>query len=243
MKFSIGEYVIVLRGEHKFKKVKILQHGVLGGVIDVYDVELPKGDDPNEPSVAAINIIEEDLRSLNPEDNGTSAYFNIEKYLTNNQREEIAKDVFKRRIEDKIQDVLQARKGTGQWIDLIFSEVANRWIEQLSDQFSNDFIEKIKKVISEDGNPKLEIGEYDETFLGSIRYKLSSITDKWIDEHRDEVDGWIRPNLKTFVERLSEDGVPKGISNKIDRIISSTLQQVIHDIYKDGINIEIERNK
>ena len=236
MKFEIDEDVIIIKGDHKFAHGKILECAEIYGAY-VYTVDLLDG-------TCVRNIFEQELLSTNPakntKDQFTVMTFDIEKYLKADQMEEIAKGIFIERITKRIDDALEARRGKGSMVDLMVHEITTDYAKRLGDKFETELVQRIKEVIYMKEESTEE--DWDDTFLGSIKNVLWSTTGEWVKEHKDEVMGWIVPELKSFIKELMMDCATTEISKRFGSIISESFNQVIKDIYENSLTAGMSGN-
>lgn len=241
--FVEGEYVIILNDEYYARS------GIINKVIDCscgikdYEVKLAtsdgitvchgkdlvsavRSDGRFVPAKMTDNMA--DPMKVDPE------LTMIKSYLTEDDRMNLATEIFKRKISENFETAMKNRSEANlSFIDQVVHEVANVYVTKLGDQHYDEFNEIIKKVIDDE----VKSSEF-EDFATWMRYKLEHVAEKWIHDNKTQVIDLMMNVIETAAKNVS---LAK-LGEIINKNVADSVHEVLHgDKTIEEIKIEAEK--
>lgn len=146
----------------------------------------------------------------------------INKYLTDDEMKKIAVRAFVEYCDTRIPEIIQARSSMGDVVDLIINGVVSRYISKLTPEFEDKFMKRIDYEINLEGD------DANDTMLRQlIDMKLSSVAERYIDDHKHEIEKMMDPVVKQSVSTLTMEKIPSMISKRIN--MNEIIRQIISE--------------
>lgn len=145
------------------------------------------------------------------------------KYLSEDEMKRIATRAFVEYCDSRIPEIIQARSSMGDIVDLIIAGIVSKYISKLTPEFEDKFMERINYEMNLKGN---EAG--DIVLKSTIDMKLAMVAEKYIDNHKEEIENMMDPVVKESVSTLTMERIPSMIAGRIN------MHQIIRQIISDG---------
>lgn len=142
------------------------------------------------------------------------------KYLSEDEMKRIATRAFVEYCDSRIPEIIQARSSMGDIVDLIIAGIVSRYISKLTPEFEDKFMERI--------NYEMNVEADDTVLKSTIDMKLAMVAEKYIDNHKEEIENMMDPVVKESVSTLTMEKIPSMIAGRIN------MHQIIRQIISDG---------
>lgn len=150
----------------------------------------------------------------------------ISKYLTDDEMKKIATRAFVEYCDKRIPEIIQARSSMGDIVDLIISGIVSRYISKLTPEFEDKFMKRIYDEINLEGD------DVNDTVLrGTIDMKLASAAERYINEHKYEIEKMMDPVIKESMSTLTIEKITSMISSRIN--MHEIIRQIIIEDMKE----------
>lgn len=150
----------------------------------------------------------------------------INKYLTDDEKKKIATRAFEEFCDKRIPEIIQARSSMGDIVDLIISGVVSRYISKLTPEFEDKFMKRIDDEINLEGDDAK-----DTVLRGTIDMKLASTAERYIDDHKYEIEKLMDPVIKESMSELTRERISYMIASRIN--MHEIIRQIISKDIKE----------
>lgn len=223
-KYKIGACVSIYR-EYEFY-VGIICDIMQQGVINIYEVKIINTPNFDSLSDDTVLIAENNVMGiLNDESNENIAFDpSIIKYLDENHQKEIADRIYEEKVSTYADRVINNRTSINGFsiVDLILSNACEKYANNFAPKFEEDFLKRVKEEIYRD----VPVTEDESTFRSSLTYAISRVADKYIDEHKDEIQDLMKNTIHEEAINVAKNKVSEIISRKFKGIFDDLINQI-----------------
>ena len=146
----------------------------------------------------------------------------IKSYLSEDDRMNLATEIFKRKISENFETAMKNRTDANvPFIDQVVREVANSYVDKLAPQYEDNFLTRIEKIVNDEYDP----GENETKFMVWLQWQIENVCQKWINDNKDLVAGFMIDAIRETAIAVSHEKVKnvicKSVSSSVDSIIES----------------------
>lgn len=221
-----GDMLLITRGKYRgyvaqIKKVIHLPCGLIDYLMEI--------DDSDEDSINGLEftIRSEDCREYTPGSINLEQPFDITNYLSTNKMKDIAEEIYKVKITEYVDAILNNRKelGCGNIVQQILNKVVNEYAENMFNQYKDELLEIFKKVINMDLPASND--EDEKCFARSIQWALENRATKYIENNQSEIE----IIMKDKIHKRSKEFIDEKLSYTLSKSIEFAANKVIEDVF------------
>lgn len=153
----------------------------------------------------------------------------INKYLTEQQMEEIARKIFTEKLEKSIEDMINRKE---QWGRGVFNDVYGKLVEKYAQKINQQYEAKIEKAIQEEINrTKSYDPDYSDTFYETIHKELHEYAKKIIADKNEELSPIVYDKILSACDDLLFSRIISDLMYKLN--LDGTIKDVINEVRKN----------